>query len=236
MAHRTSRTDSFDASQAAAGIAGLTRSPRPDTGKLKPGRFDKFSAALASRSFSTPQPPHLAARRATRWAYNALLGRFNKAKDGLTAGTLWPSIGELAKSLRHEKPEWWTTVDWEMLDNGRRLETALKRWHQCRKGKHDWHQSGSCGYPTFHKRSDRKSVSFSSHVGDGRRVKWLDQRHITVPSIGTLTLAESRPEVGWVKQVHAVQEGWQLCVATIGDDGTLTLRLRLPDCLAEEYA
>ena len=29
--------------------------------------------------------------------------------------------------------------------------------------------------------------------------------------------------------------GWRLCVATIGDNGTLTLRLRLPDCLAEEY-
>ena len=29
--------------------------------------------------------------------------------------------------------------------------------------------------------------------------------------------------------------GCQLCVATIADDGTLTLRLRMPDCLAEEY-
>ena len=29
--------------------------------------------------------------------------------------------------------------------------------------------------------------------------------------------------------------GCQLCVASLGDDGTLTLRLRLPDCLAEEY-
>ena len=50
----------------------------------------------------------------------------------------------------------------------------------------------------------------SSHVGDSKRVKWLDQRHITLLSIGTITLAESLPEVGWVKQVHAVQEGWQL--------------------------
>ena len=29
--------------------------------------------------------------------------------------------------------------------------------------------------------------------------------------------------------------GCQLCVASIADDGTLTLRLRIPDCLAEEY-
>ena len=28
--------------------------------------------------------------------------------------------------------------------------------------------------------------------------------------------------------------GCQLCVATVADDGSLTLRLRLPDCLAGE--
>ena len=157
---------------------------------------------------------------ATRWAYNALLGRLNEAKDGLTAGTVWPSIGELAKSLRREKPEWWGTVDWEMLDNGRiRVATALKRWGQCRKGKHDWHQSGSCRFPRFHRRGDRKSVSFTSHVGDGRRLTWLDQRHITLPSIGTLTLAEPLPEVGWVKQVHAVREGGRLYAVLVYENG-----------------
>ena len=29
--------------------------------------------------------------------------------------------------------------------------------------------------------------------------------------------------------------GCQLCVATVADDGTLTLRLRLPDCLADQH-
>ena len=29
--------------------------------------------------------------------------------------------------------------------------------------------------------------------------------------------------------------GCQLCVATVADDGSLTLRLRIPDCLAQEY-
>ena len=29
--------------------------------------------------------------------------------------------------------------------------------------------------------------------------------------------------------------GCQQCVATVADDGTLILRLRIPDCLAEEY-
>ena len=136
------------------------------------------------------------------------------------AGALWPSVDDLAKTLRCEKPAWWATVDWEMLDNGRiRLATTLKRWGQCRKGKPDWHQSGSCGFPRFQRRSDRKSVSFSSHVGDGRGVQWPDQRHITLPSIGTLTLAETLPEVGWVKQVHAVREGGRWCAVLVYENG-----------------
>ena len=157
---------------------------------------------------------------ATRWAYNALPARLNDATPASPAGALWPSGDDLAKTLRREKPEWWATVDWEMLDNGRiRLATALQRWGQCRKGKPDWHQSGSCGFPRFHRRSDRKSVSFSSHVGDGRRLTWQDQRHINLPSIGTLTLAEPLPEVGWVKQVHAVREGGRWYAVLVYENG-----------------
>ena len=143
---------------------------------------------------------------ATRWAYNALLARLNEATQASPAGALWPSVDDLAKTLRREKPEWWATVDWEMLDNGRiRLATALQRWGQCRKGKPDWHQSGSCGFPRFQRRGDRKSVSFSSHV--------------TLPSIGTITLAESLPEVGWVKEVHAVREGSRWCAVLVYENG-----------------
>ena len=157
---------------------------------------------------------------ATRWAYNALLARLNEATQASPAGALWPSVDDLAKTLRRAKPEWWATVDWEMLDNGRiRLATALQRWGQCRKGKHDWHQLGSCGFPRFHRRGNRKSVSFSSHVGDGRRVQWQDQRHVTLPSIGTLTLAEPLPEVGWVKQVHAVREGGRWYSVLVYENG-----------------
>ena len=157
---------------------------------------------------------------ATRWAYNALLARLNEATQASPAGALWPSVDDLAKTLRREKPEWWATVDWEMLDNGWiRLATALQRWGQCRKGKPDWHQSGSCGFPRFHRRGNRKSVSFSSHVGDGRRVQWHDQRHITLPSIGTLTLAEPLSEVGWVKQVHAVRGGGRWYAVLVYENG-----------------
>ena len=112
-----------------------------------------------------------------------------------------------------------------MLDNGRlRLDTALKRWRQCRTGKHDWHQLGTCGFPQFHKRGDRKAITFSSHVGDGRRVKWLDNRHLALPGIGTITLAEALPEVGWLKAVHAVREGGKWYAVLVYENGR-----QLPD-------
>ena len=144
---------------------------------------------------------------ATRWAYNALLARLNDATLASPAGALWPSVDDLAKTLRCEKPEWWATVDWEMLDNGRiRLATALQRWSQCRKGKPEWHQSGSCGFPRFHRRGNRKSVSFSSHVGDGRRVQWHDQWHITLPSIRQPTVVQAwRAEAAAHQQGHRAQ-------------------------------
>ena len=62
-------------------------------------------------------------------------------------------------------------------------------------------------------------MSFSSHVGDGKRVMWLDQRHITLPSIGTITLAESLPEVGWVKEIHAVRKGGKWYAVLVYENG-----------------
>ena len=41
---------------------------------------------------------------ATRWAYNALLARLNDATQASPAGALWPSVDDLAKTLRCEKP------------------------------------------------------------------------------------------------------------------------------------
>ena len=104
---------------------------------------------------------------ATRWAYNALLARLNEATQASPAGALWPSVDDLAKTLRREKPEWWATVDWEMLDNGRIcLATALKRWGQCRKGKHDWHQSGSHGSTGAATASRCRSAATLETVGE----------------------------------------------------------------------
>ena len=41
-------------------------------------------------------------------------------------------------------------------------------------------------------------------------MSWVDQRHIILPRIGVLTLAEPLPEFGWVKEVRAVRRGRSL--------------------------
>lgn len=133
----------------------------------------------------------------------------------------WPTVGNLAKQLRREKPDWWAGVHWEMLDNARqRLEAALKRWRQCRQGKHHWHKAGSCGFPSVHRRGDRKAVSFRSHVADQcGQVKWIDQRHIRLPKVGVITLAEPLPELGWVKEIHCVREGGKWYAVLVYENG-----------------
>ena len=46
---------------------------------------------------------------------------------------------------------------------------------------------------------------------------------------------EARSDEFFVLGSRDETEGCQLCVATVADDGTLTLRLRLPDCLAPQH-
>ena len=59
--------------------------------------------------------------------------------------------------------------------------------------------------------------------GYGSREEWLaDWRDARS---GEFFVLGSRDETG----------GCQLCVATVADDGSLTLRLRMPDCLAEQH-
>ena len=165
---------------------------------------------------------------AERWAWNQLLFAL---KDSIEADPKnWPTVGSLAKQLRRAKPDWWANVHWEMLDNARqRLSAALGRWRQCRKGKHHWHKAGSCGFPTFHRRGDRKAVTFSSHVADQRgQVKWVDQRHIRLPKVGIITLAEPLPEPGWVKEIHCVREGGKWYAVLVYENGR-----KLPDTAGE---
>ena len=46
---------------------------------------------------------------------------------------------------------------------------------------------------------------------------------------------DARSDEFFVLGSHDETAGCQLCVANVADDGTLTLRLRMPDCLAEQY-
>ena len=63
-------------------------------------------------------------------------------------------------------------------------------------------------------------MSFSSHVADQQgQVKMLGQRHIRVPRIGVITLAEALPEPGWVKEVHCVREGGKWYAVLVYENG-----------------
>ena len=68
----------------------------------------------------------------------------------------------------------------------------------------------------WRKQHDLEANGYGSHEEWLR--DWRDARS------GEFFVMGSRDETG----------GCQLCVATIADDGTLTLRLRMPDCLAEQ--
>ena len=85
-------------------------------------------------------------------------------------------------------------------------DTALERVRLCFGSRRLWR-----------KRNHLKANGYSSHE------EWLrDWRETS--SDGFFVL-ESRDETA----------GCQLCVATVADDGTLTLQLGLPDCLAEQH-
>ena len=64
---------------------------------------------------------------------------------------------------------------------------------------------------------------------------------VTVQTCGDLRairpLTEGQPstEICFASRLVPSNVNSYLCVASIADDGTLTLRLRMPDCLAEEY-
>jgi hypothetical protein len=68
----------------------------------------------------------------------------------------------------------------------------------------------------WRKQHDLEANGYGSHEEWLR--DWRDARR------GEFFVMGSRDETG----------GCQMCVATIADDGTLTLRLRMPDCLAEQ--
>ena len=69
----------------------------------------------------------------------------------------------------------------------------------------------------WRKKHDLEANGYTSHE------EWL--RDWRAARSDEFFLLGSRDETAWR----------QLCVATIADDGTLTLRLRMPDCLADQH-
>ena len=71
----------------------------------------------------------------------------------------------------------------------------------------------------------------------GSKRLWRKQHHLEQNGYGSHAewlggWRDARSDGFFVLGSRDETAGWQLCTATVADDGTLTLRLRMPDCLA----
>ena len=74
----------------------------------------------------------------------------------------------------------------------------------------------------------------------GSKRLWRKQRHLAANGYGShqewlKDWREARSDEFFVLGSRDETAGCQLCVAAVADDGTLTLRLRMPDCLAGQH-
>ena len=74
----------------------------------------------------------------------------------------------------------------------------------------------------------------------GSRRLWRKQHHLEANGYGSheewlSEWRDARSDEFFVLGSRDETAGCQLCVASVADDGTLTLRLRMPDCLAEQH-
>ena len=74
----------------------------------------------------------------------------------------------------------------------------------------------------------------------GSKKLWRKQQHLAANGYGShaewlADWREARSDEFFVLGSRDETAGCQLCVATVADDGTLTLRLRMPDCLAAQH-
>ena len=157
-----------------------------------------------------------------RWTYNSLRQRLSDAIDATPAGQFWPTIPALAKELRRERPAWATELSQNVFDNARRnLEIALRRWQDCRKGRHNWHAPGSCGFPKMHKRSANRN-GFTASDGHPERNR-IAKRKVYLPRIGWVRMAEDTPTDA-PRQIHIKQVADRWFAVIIFDIGS-----ELPD-------
>ena len=74
----------------------------------------------------------------------------------------------------------------------------------------------------------------------GSKKLWRKQHHLAANGYGSheewlADWREARSDEFFVLGSRDETAGCQLCVATVADGGTLTLRLRMPDCLADQH-
>ena len=74
----------------------------------------------------------------------------------------------------------------------------------------------------------------------GSKRLWRKQHHLAANGYGSheewlADWREARSDEFFVLGSRDETAGCQLCVATVADDGTLILRLRMPDCLADQH-
>lgn len=133
-----------------------------------------------------------------RWTFNALRGML---LDTITAaadtGGKWPNVNDLGKDLRRERPDWALALSQNVFDNARRqFDTALSRWRDWKKGKHD-HAPATCGFPAKHSRD--RGQSFEATEGHSERIR-IDGKKMLLPGIGWVRMSQPLREVCWPKK------------------------------------
>ena len=83
-------------------------------------------------------------------------------------------------------------------------------------------------------------AGLEANIAAGRVRLWRKQHHLEANDYYSREewlkdWQDARSNEFFVLGSRDETSGCQLCVASLGDDGTLTLRLRLPDCLAEQH-
>ena len=131
----------------------------------------------------------------------------------------------------------WTVLDDGLLARSGRIADAAGRgrWDQVhQKRRRLGHLRSQLAALEADIAADRIRLCF------GSRKLWRKQRHLAENGYSShqewlRDWQEARSNEFFVLGSRDETAGCQLCVATVADDGTLTLRLRMPDCLADQH-
>ena len=148
-----------------------------------------------------------------RWAYNSGLALINQsiAESGKAI-----SVSEAMGVVRANKPDWVLSAA-PIAAARANLINAVNRFHDCRKGKHNWHKPGECGWPNFHSRA--RHDGFEAYDGHPERIRWDGNRKVYIPGVGFVRMAEPLPGVSFVKRVFCKRKSGKWWVVFLVEDG-----------------